>query len=52
MKGNKKLEKQIKEVKKRISKEQYNKEIDEAIARIRSGKFVTHEQVMKEMKKL
>ena len=29
----------------RISIEQYNKEIDEAIARVESGEFHTHEEV-------
>ena len=35
----------------RISIEQYNKEIDEAMARIDAGKFTTHEDVEKEMEK-
>ncbi|HTA26620.1 MAG TPA: hypothetical protein VK809_02445 [Bacteroidia bacterium] len=36
---------------KRITKAQYNKEIEEAEKRVKAGKFVTNEQVMKEMKK-
>ena len=36
---------------KRITKAQYNKEIEEAEKRVKSGKFITNEQVMKEMKK-
>jgi hypothetical protein len=36
---------------KRITKTQYNKEIEEAEKRVKAGKFVTNEQVMKEMKK-
>src|SRR4051812_29624841 len=32
-----------------IDVEQYNKEIDEAMARINNGKFTTHEDVEKEM---
>jgi hypothetical protein len=36
---------------KRITKAQYNKEMDEAEKRVKTGKFVTNEQVMKEMKK-
>lgn len=31
----------------RITIEQYNKEVDEAIARIESGEFFTHEEVEK-----
>ena len=31
----------------RISVEQYNKEIDEAIARIEAGEFFTHEEVIR-----
>ncbi len=34
----------------RISAEQYTKELDEAIARVASGKFTTHEDVIKESK--
>ena len=36
---------------KRISKAQYNKELELAEKAVNEGKFVTHEQVMKEMKK-
>ena len=36
---------------KRISKKQYNKEIDEAVARIEKGHFVTHEDALKELAK-
>jgi hypothetical protein len=36
---------------KRISKAQYNKEIEEAERRVKAGKFVTNKQVMEEMKK-
>lgn len=28
----------------------YNKEIDEAVERVRNGGFITHEEVMKDMK--
>jgi hypothetical protein len=31
----------------RISIEQYNKEIDEAVARVEAGEFYTHEEVVK-----
>lgn len=36
---------------KKISKEQYNKEIDAALKRVRSGKSVSNAKVMKEMAK-
>jgi hypothetical protein len=36
---------------KRISRTQYNKEIEEAEKRVKAGKFVTNEQVMDDMKK-
>ena len=36
---------------KRITRKQYNKEIDEAVARIEEGNFVTHEDALKELKK-
>ena len=36
---------------KRISKAQYNKEMEEAEKRVKAGKFLTNEQVMKAMKK-
>lgn len=36
---------------KRITKTQYNKEIDAAVKRVRSGKFVSNDQIMKEMDK-
>jgi hypothetical protein len=39
------------ENKSRISIEQYNKEVDEAMARMDAGKFVTHERVEKEAEK-
>ncbi len=35
----------------RISIEQYNKEIDEAMARMDAGKFITHEDLVKESEK-
>jgi predicted transcriptional regulator len=31
----------------RISIEQYNKEIDEAVARVEAGEFYTHDEVVK-----
>ena len=34
-----------------ISVEEYNKEIDEAMKRIKAGKFYTHEQVVELSKK-
>lgn len=34
----------------RISIEQYNRELDEAIERIEKGEFVTMEELLKEMK--
>ncbi|MDX2174003.1 MAG: hypothetical protein SFY56_12845 [Bacteroidota bacterium] len=36
---------------KRISKKQYNKEIDEAVARIEKGNLVTHKDAIKELSK-
>jgi hypothetical protein len=36
---------------KRTTKAQYNKEIDAAVKRVRAGKFVSNEDVMKEMEK-
>jgi hypothetical protein len=36
---------------KRISKKQYNKELEEAVTRIESGEFVTHEEAMAELAK-
>ncbi len=36
---------------KRISKKPYNKEINEAVARIEKGNFVTHQDVVKELAK-
>ena len=36
---------------KRISKKQYNKEIDEAVERIDNGDFVSHKDVLKELSK-
>ena len=36
---------------KRISIKQYNKEIEEAEARIEKGQYKTHEQVVKELSK-
>lgn len=36
---------------KRISKEQYNTELEEAVARIEQGKSVSHEDVLKETSK-
>lgn len=36
---------------KRISKKQYNKELNEAVNRIEKGNFVTHENALKELSK-
>ncbi len=36
---------------KRITRKQYNKEIDEAVARIEKGNFVKHEDALKELSK-
>jgi hypothetical protein len=36
---------------KRISKKQYNKEIDEAVERIDNGDFVSHKDALKELSK-
>ncbi len=36
---------------KRISKKQYNKELNEAVSRIEKGYFVTHETALKELSK-
>ncbi|MDQ3109026.1 MAG: hypothetical protein M3R17_03940 [Bacteroidota bacterium] len=36
---------------KRISKKQYNKEINEAVARIEKGNFVKHKDAIKELSK-
>lgn len=36
---------------KRISRKQYNKELDEAVDRIENGSFVTHEHALKELSK-
>ncbi|MBA2612790.1 MAG: hypothetical protein H0U95_12515 [Bacteroidetes bacterium] len=36
---------------KRISRKQYNKEINEAIARIEKGNFVSHKDAIKELSK-
>lgn len=36
---------------KRISKKQYNKELNEAVSRIEKGNFVTHENALKELSK-
>ena len=33
------------ELDERVSMEQYNKEIDQAVARVESGEFYTHEEV-------
>jgi len=38
----------IKEQPKRISIEQYNKEIEEAMARIDKGEYTTHQELIKE----
>lgn len=35
----------------RISKKDYNKELEEAIARIDNGDFVTHKSALKELSK-
>jgi len=35
----------------RISKKQYNKEINEAVARIEEGNFVSHKDAIKELSK-
>ena len=36
---------------KRITRKQYNKEINEAVARIEKGNFVKHEDALKELSK-
>jgi vacuolar-type H+-ATPase subunit D/Vma8 len=36
---------------KRMTRKQYNKEIDEAVARIENGFFVTHDDALKELSK-
>lgn len=36
---------------KRITKKQYNKELNDAVARIESGKFVSHKDAVKELSK-
>lgn len=36
---------------KRISRKQYNKELDDAISRIEKGNFVTHKDAIKELSK-
>lgn len=36
---------------KRISKKQYNKEINDAVAQIEKGHFVTHKDAIKELSK-
>jgi vacuolar-type H+-ATPase subunit D/Vma8 len=36
---------------KRISRKQYNKELDEAVARIEKGEFVSHKDALKELSK-
>jgi hypothetical protein len=35
---------------KRISIEQYNQELDEAVRRVEAGDFITHEDLVEEMK--
>ena len=36
---------------KRISRKQYNKELDEAAARVENGNFVSHKDAVKELSK-
>ena len=36
---------------KRITRKQYNKEIDEAVSRIEKGNFISHEAAMRELSK-
>jgi hypothetical protein len=36
---------------KRITRKQYNREIDEAVDRVEDGSFVTHEDALKELSK-
>ncbi|MES2395984.1 MAG: hypothetical protein V4549_08280 [Bacteroidota bacterium] len=36
---------------KRITRKQYNKEINEAVSRIENGDFVTHQDAIKELSK-
>lgn len=36
---------------KRISRKQYNKELDEAVSRIEKGNYVTHKDAIKELSK-
>ncbi|MCW3107909.1 MAG: hypothetical protein JWQ09_2415 [Segetibacter sp.] len=38
---------QLKEEIENLNIEQYNKEIDEAVARVEAGEFYTHEEVLK-----
>jgi vacuolar-type H+-ATPase subunit D/Vma8 len=39
----------VDEYAKRTTLEQYNKELDEAVARIEQGKFVSHKDALKEL---
>ena len=36
---------------KRITRKQYNKELDEAVARVENGNFVSHKDAVKELSK-
>lgn len=36
---------------KRVSRKQYNKELNDAVARIEKGNFVTHQDTIKELSK-
>lgn len=36
---------------KRVSKKQYNKEINEALSRIEKGEFISHKDALKELSK-
>jgi predicted transcriptional regulator len=42
----------IKTEDKRITRKQYNKEIDETVDRVEDGNFVTHEETRKDLSKL
>ena len=47
---NSELEEFLKEEKRKKSISSYNKEIDKAVSEVRGGKFISHEQVAKDMK--
>jgi hypothetical protein len=45
------IKKHINKETKRSSKKQYNKEINDAVARIEKGNFVSHKDALKELSK-